>query len=121
MKKLIIAIPILLTICLCCGRSKRLPSGWEESGNPLADTMTMRLEHDYGHNSGAANDRWLAPLESIAKADTDNPRIGARAAYWRVRQQLRRGEGEKAKSILDSAMSSLDSAKYADDFIISRC
>lgn len=82
----------------------------------MADSLTLRLEHDYGHNAGSPSDRWLVPLESIARADKDNKRIGARAAYWRVRQAMRLGDMNRAKHILDSALTSLDSSRYADDY-----
>lgn len=106
----------VVLLCACSSDRDRLPSGWEKTDNALADTLTMRLEHEYGHNAGAGADRWIASLDSLARAYPDDPRIGARVAYWRVRMNLRKGDNDKARQILDSASAALDSAKYADDF-----
>lgn len=117
MKRLIVILAVCAAFLICaCSRARRLPSGWEECGSPEADTLMMMLERDYGHNAGAAASRWLVSLESIARVSPGNPRIGARAAYWRVRHNLRMGDKAGAEVVLDSALAALDSSRYADDF-----
>ena len=116
MKNLLIVLSVIVCLCIACSRHRRLPTGWESSGNPLADTLTLRLERSYGHNAGAPSQRWVWSLDSIARADKENGRVGARAAYWRVRLNLRMGKVDRARHILDSAMSALDSTRYTDDF-----
>ena len=116
MKNLLIVLSVIVCLCIACSRHRRLPTGWESSGNPLADTLTLRLERSYGHNAGAPSQRWVWSLDSIALADKENGRVGARAAYWRVRLNLRMGKVDRARHILDSAMSALDSTRYTDDF-----
>lgn len=116
MKKVFAVLTILCVLCCCGRRTERLASGWEVSGNAGADTLTMRLEREFGHNAGSPDVRWLAPLESLARAHPENPRIGARASYWRVRSLLRRRETREARLVLDSALMALDSSAYADDY-----
>lgn len=112
-----LSVIIMIILLTACHRSPhRLPSGWQATGNAEADTLTERLDRDYGHNAGSGAYQWIAPLESIARANPENVRIGTRSAYWRVRMNLRIGDKRQARRILDSAMAAIDSAAYADDY-----
>lgn len=121
MKNFVLTIAVLMLLTSC---KKSTPLSelhpWERTTMATADTITLKLAHAYDSSMPVAHKSVLTDsLRSLAR-HTDDPRVKARASYWRARMEWSRGSQEKAREEITSAMRQLDSARYRHDYYMLR-
>lgn len=113
---IVVAVLAGVTASGCYRRERIGRSGWRTTGIAQADLCVDSLERFYGHNEGSSDERWVAPLESIAALYPENDLLRARVAYWRVRRMLRECRRTDAEATLTRALADIDSASAPDDY-----
>ena len=121
MKIFIFAIIALLSLASCKQNSPIAEAHrWERTTVAEADSLTLELCEAYDRSAPMREKKALADsLWTVAQRSSD-PRVSARASYWRGRLMWVTGKPEEARSCIITAMNRLDSARYRHDYYMLR-
>lgn len=121
MKNFVLAI-ITTLLLTGCKRSTPLSEihRWERTSVEQADSLTLQLAHAYARSFPVSEKSELTDSLSRLARHTADPRVKARASYWRARMAWNIGRQEYARDEITGAMRRLDSARYRHDYYMLR-